>query len=131
SQLQWLKTGDERTVSRIQNCRNKAFNSVVIGFIRIDPTCMNLGLFGGLAHIRNDALAISVVLRGLVWPATYQSLIQKAFVIGVRSGRAINTGLVGGVKAAPTRKCRSPFLWHLRKHVQASANVLAALGIVS
>src|SRR5439155_25775241 len=64
------------------------------------------------------------------WPSAQQGLVEQVLLIAVGHRLAVYQRLLFSVEPAPAAQRGSPLVGNLREHVDAGADVLAALGVV-
>ena len=102
---------------------------LVLG-VRRDPAGVHLGLFERLEHELADAPARTPRRSVAERPRAEQRLVQQVFLVAIGRDAALDAQLLAAVQARPARERRAPLARQLGQHVDARADVLAALGVV-
>ncbi len=118
----------------LQGALDESSQRVVVRFVDIDPTGIQLGLFDRLVHVLLNSLDKTVHLVGaqrLQRPGSDQRLIEKVLLVGVRNFGAgrFHTGVL--IHLMPTMNSLFPDIGNFRENIDPGPHIFAAFSVVS
>src|SRR5262249_41650044 len=108
-------------------------NRIVISRVRVDPARMYLGLVDGFLQVYLNSRDKSRELfrrTRFQRPGTDERLIEQILIVRIGSHEGFQLDPVRLIPEEPAASRGTPFVGYFGKNIEASPDILAALGVV-